>query len=206
MMGFMGDSRLYVCNAIQTVLRYLSAKDRATFASTLVPHTAHRRYFHRVSPTPERYHYNASSEDQNDHRKQSQRTLPRLARVGQRCAMAKRADPSMLSFVGIIPTGPFDFTRRALMRRTLGLGARVVTNRTLYRKIETLSKHKQQTRTSPFLKKFKKLANYSKMYGKIKENWGWLRKKIGGPVPDTRAICVDVIFLVSWAHCDVGVC
>lgn len=204
-MGFMGDSRLYVCNVIQTVLRYLRIKDRASFKTTSVPHTARRRFFHRVAQTAETgVHYNdhAPSEPVSAEKKPSQNIPPRLARVGQRCAMAKRADPSLLSFVGIVPTGPFNFARRELMRRTLGLGARNVTNRTLYRKIETLSMHKSQQITSQFLKKFKKSANYSKMYGKIKNNWGWLRKKVDSPVPDTRAVCVDIIFMVRWVHYD----
>ena len=47
MMGFLGDSRKYVCNAIQTVLRYLPAKARSSFSTTLVPHTAQHRFWHR---------------------------------------------------------------------------------------------------------------------------------------------------------------
>ena len=180
MMGFLGDSRKYVCNAIQTVLRYLPAKAPASFSTTLVPHTAQHRFWHRVEPSSDRKDRTGQrsvkhAPPEPSHEKQSPKQLPPLpkhlphfARLGRRCALAKLADPSLLAFVGIVPTGPFDFARRKLMRRTLSLRARQVTNRTQYRKIETLTKHKSQHISSPFLSKFKKLANYTKQYGRIR--------------------------------------
>lgn len=208
MMGFLGDSRKYVCNAIQTVLRYLPAKAPASFSTTLVPHTAQHRFWHRVGPSSDRMDRTGqhsvehappeSSNEKQSHKhlpplpKQSHKHLPHFARLGRRCAQAKLADPSLLAFVGLVATGPFDFARRKLMRRTLSMRAREVTNRTQYRKIKSGGAHRGQT-VNPLLKK---RGNFSQLHGGMPLTRPWKKTVVAKPVPDKRAVCVEVIFVV----------
>jgi hypothetical protein len=220
MMGFLGDSRKYVCNAIQTVLRYLPAKAPSSFRTTLVPHTAQHRVWHRVEPSSDRMDRTGqhsveqappeSSHEKQSHKhlpplpKQSRKHLPHFARLGRRCALAKLADPSLLAFVGLVATSPFDFAWRKLMRRTLSLQAQQVTNRTQFRKI-TMARAKDKTIKKVF-KSFKWRGNFSQLHGGMPITRPWPKNVVSEPVPDKRAVCIDVIFVVReiilQSHCN----
>ena len=207
MMGFLGDSRKYVCNAIQTVLRYLPAKARSSFRTTLVPHTAQHRFWHRVGSSSDRMdksdeHTVEQAPRESSHEKGSSSNLPPLPkhlphfdRLGRRCAQAKLADPSLLAFVGLVATSPFSFARRRLMRRTLSLQAQQVTNRTQFRKI--VSKKKGKLRLERVKEDlFKHMGNFSQLHGGMPITRPWKRRVVANPVPNKRAICVDIIFVV----------
>ena len=209
MMSFLGNSGKYVCNAIQTVLRYLPAKARSSFRTTLVPHTAQHRFWHRVGPSSDRMdrtgqHSVEHAPPESSNEKQSPQHLLHFARLGRRCAQAKLADPSLLAFVGLVATSPFDFAWRKLMRRTLSLQAQQVTNRTQFRKIVTRKKGKLRLEKVKW-NLFKNLGNWSQLHGPMALPRPWRRTVVGQPVPDKRGVCIDVIFVVReitlQSHC-----
>ena len=124
-------------------------------------------------------------------------TIPAHPRPGKRCALAKRdLGDDLLTVVAVVPIGPWDFGRREIMRKYLIPSAHKLRSRRYYRKIVTTTTRKRAWLSKADQNFVNKLFSDSKHQSK-KHNWGWFKKYVGKPVEDNRAVCVDVIFMVS---------
>ena len=124
-------------------------------------------------------------------------TIPAHPRPGKRCALAKRdLGDDLLAVVAVVPVDPWDFDRRETMRKYLMPSAHKLRSRRYYRKIVTSTTRKRAWLSKADQNFVNKLFSDSRHQSK-KHNWGWFKKYVGKPVEDNRAVCVDVIFMVS---------
>ena len=127
---------------------------------------------------------------------------PTRARPGQRCAAVKHElQDRVLTVIALVTVNPFDFKRRRYLRKFLSDPAHKIDSRHYYRKIRTLPARKVQPLFDWYLARNPELAKHFKgmkhtNYTAYK--WDWLYKKIAQRDEDPRAVCVDVIFTVSW--------
>ena len=128
-------------------------------------------------------------------------TIPAHPRPGKRCASAKRdLGDDLLTVAAVVPISPWAFKRRQLMRELLSTPAHQLRSRQHYRKIHTLPMEKYLQPFEYFLLHDSKTADFfkglhPKNYTSYK--WTWFMKVIGRPVPEPRAVCVEIIFTVS---------
>ena len=123
-------------------------------------------------------------------------TVPDHFRPGQRCASAKRElGDDLLTVVAMVFVSPWDFRRRALMRKYLSSQAHKLRRRKFYRETKTLTKPRAQALVEyPELVSWRSWRSNHSNYSD--HEWGWFKKVLAEPVEDARAVCIEVIFMV----------
>ena len=162
----------------------------------------HPRYHNALADTPR--------QESSKHRRRAtgvpgakNYTIPAHPRPGKRCASAKRdLGDDLLTVAALVPIGPYAFEKRKIIRRYLSDPAHKLRSRQLHRKIKTSSSHKRQPLFKHFMATQAALANLKK-YKHIDYTgykWGWFETHLAKPLDDPRAVCVEVIFVVSYSE------